>query len=53
MPRAKIHNAEKISPYSRHVCVASGYKQAPVYTMYMSSAGVAIVHTTAHYLCFC
>lgn len=53
MPRAKTHNAKKISPYSRHVCVASGYKQAPVCTMYMSSAGVAIAHTTAYYLYLC
>lgn len=36
MPRAKTHNAKKISPYSLHVCVACGYKCAPLCTMYFS-----------------
>lgn len=53
MPRAKTHNAKKISPYSLHVCVACGYKCAPLCTMYMSSAGVAIVRATAYHLYFC
>lgn len=52
MPHAKTHNAQKISPHSLHVYVASIYQYPPVCTMSVFAAGVAATCATACYLYF-